>query len=393
MLRVILWVTMATLAASGLCAQTTPLERLHNELSHVKALPRQKIGASDIEGIQGALSQWIESRLPADKGLLHVDMPRLAALMTAELKEAHLTVEGAPNPPEDAFEGPGFDYVAVTFRQLPELPDTLLVNAGVSIPCGMDEAIYLYLFDANSRTRAFADHPVGTTLADLQISQPDAQGRRLLLTHHLSTQCWSTWMNMAYSVYRFGALPAIPEKLLSERQGFWIGDTEPLFDLTPDELLVEFLGLSTDVDVHHRTRVRRFEFRDGVRRIDPIALQPQDFVEEWLLRPWAEMESRSLPATKPSHDQLHADFVLGEYSSVVPCLARPGRWLIDLAITDIGGKKLAAPLETYFLVRELGNYKYQMESAGDQEPEGCPGNGGISNAHPWATAAGIRDVH
>ena len=37
-----------------------------------------------------------------------------------------------------------------------------------------------------------------------------------------------------------------------------------------------------------------------------MALQPQDFAEEWLTRPWSEMESRSDPATKALHEAVGA---------------------------------------------------------------------------------------
>lgn len=98
----------------------------------------------------------------------------------------------------------------------------------------------------------------------------------------------------------------------------------------------------------------------------------------------------SAPATADWHPKLHGDFVLADYSAVVPCVARPGRRMIALDITDIGEKKLDEPLETYFLVRELGNYRYRMESVSDERPAGRPGEQFASDKHPWLTPAELK---
>jgi hypothetical protein len=372
-------------AASGLCAQTDSLERLKSEVARVKALSHEKADG-EAANLHRVLRDWIESRLPGDKGLLHVAMPRAEAVMRSELKEAGL--EG-----EDSADGEiGFGYVEVAFKQLPELPNTLLVTAGVSVPCGVDEAVYLYQFDATSRTRVLENRPLGYGSTYVELSQPDGEGRRLLLTTHLSVQCASFWMGMAYSVHRFGMLPGVPEKLLSVEHGFYLDDNSPSFELTPDGLVVEFLHSAVDVDYLIRTHIYKYDFTVGVHRRDPVALQPQDFVEEWLTRSWAEMQLRSAAKTKDMYDQLHADFVRGHYDAVKPCAARPGLWSISLDLDQIGEKELAEPRRTYFLVRELSKYRYRMETVSEEEPTGCPGKGVSLETHPWLTPAEIRAI-
>jgi hypothetical protein len=371
------------MAASGSMAQTDPLERLKSEVARVKALPDEKADG-EAATIHRALRDWIESRLPGDKGLLHVAMPRAEAVMRSELKAAGLEGEGSADADTT------FGYATVDFKQLLELPNTLLVTAGVSVPCGVDEAVYLYQFDATSRTRVLEDRPLGYGSTHVELSQPDGEGRRLLLAHRWSIQCQSTWMGMAYSVYRFGLLSGLPERLLSEEHGFWLGNDGPEFDLTPDGLVVEFLDSSLDTGVHNRTHVIRYEFKDNVRRIDPVALQAQDFVEEWLAQPWEEMESRSARGTSGMHRKLHS--AGGEYDAVVPCTVRPGTWLISLDLDQIGEKDLKEPRRSYFLVRELGKYRYRMEAVSEEEPSGCPGKGLSLGAHPWLTPAEIRAI-
>jgi len=97
---------------------------------------------------------------------------------------------------------PGFDEVGIELKTMPELPDTLFVIATLRVRCGTDQAVYAYRFDSNGRTRVIDDHPKSDWGygADFELSDPDSQGRRLLLINRTSTQCASTWMEMTYAI-------------------------------------------------------------------------------------------------------------------------------------------------------------------------------------------------
>ncbi len=167
-------------------------------------------------------------------------------------------------------------------------------------------------------------------------------------------------------------------------------DDDDPFVLKPDELIIEFLDQSVDGGVHNRTHILRYNFADGVKRLEPVAFQAQDFAEEWLTRPWSEMLSMSAPATQKWHGKLYADLVMGEYSNVVPCAAKPDRWSIGLEISDIGEKKLPKPIDVFLLVRDLGNYRFEMEAVSDSAFEGCPGEGSPSSEHPWLSVEQLK---
>ncbi len=268
----------------------------------------------------------------------------------------------------------------------------------VTIECGADEAFYMYQFNSGMRSRVLEDHPQsgwGYSIAEFQLSDPDSQGRRLLLTYYMSVQCQSTWMEMAYSVPRVSAQPKVSELLLADQHGFWLGNDGPYFVLKPNELIIEFLDSSVDVFIHNRTRIHRYNFIASAQRLDPVALQPQDFAEEWLTRPWSEMQSRSVPDTKSWHQQLHGDLIFGEYAGVIPC-ASSGIWLIGLELRRIGEKEFSDPPPTYFLVRDLGSYSFHMDAVTALQPSECPGTGIVSGAgfasdkHPWLSTAELK---
>ena len=105
--------------------------------------------------------------------------------------------------------------------------------------------------------------------AAFDVSDADAQGRRLLLIHRWSVQCMSTWMETAYSVFRMAGDSATPPvSLLSGVHGFWMGNDDDglIFALKPDELIIELLDNSVDMGIHNRTQIQRYHFADGVKR-------------------------------------------------------------------------------------------------------------------------------
>jgi hypothetical protein len=380
------------LATSALFGQATPSDRLQREASRTRALfsANESVGkqAVQVQLLHAALRDWIESRLPETTSSSGAELHTLEAVLQAELRQAKLSEPAS----DDIIPG----FVGLKFEWLPELPNALAVIASVTVECGADEAFYLYEFRGGTRVLAVEDHPQsswGFTDVEVQLSDPDSQGRRLLLTHYRSVQCQSTWMVMAYSVYRMASLPGTSELLLTDEHGFWLG-TEPEFVLKPQELVVEFLDSSVDPALQSRTRIHRYGFAQGVQRLDPVAILPQDFAEEWLTRDWKEMESRSAGDTKEWHQRLHNDFVGAEYSAVIPC-ASQDRWMVALDITRIGDEVLTDPPTTYFLVRDLGNHTYRMEAVSTSRPATCSGTGVVNGAYasieqPWLSTAELK---
>jgi hypothetical protein len=413
MLRVLAFL----LAVRAVFGQDAPLERLKQELKAARdqsasdekrALEIVKKtgawpddtkgrGAARIARVHAALLSWIESRLPMGRSAAAIKSSDWETAMQRQLGVAGIAEKETQDTSSwDFQDDPGFADVSVALTWKTELPEMLFVIATVGVRCGGDQAVYGYRFDANGWARVLSDHPssdFGYGWSALEVSDADSQGRRLLLIHRGSAQCASTWMGATYSVFRIASSSATPPiSLLSDEHGFWMGNEDDglVFALKPDELIIELLDNSVDTGIHNRTQIHRYNFMDGVKRLEPVAFQPQDFAEEWLTRPWSEMRSMSSPDTQKWHGKLHADFVLGEYNDVVPCAAKPDRWSIGLEIRHIGEKELTEPLQVYFLVRDLGNYRFEMESVSDSKFEGCPGEGSPSDKHPWLSVEQLK---
>ena len=69
--------------------------------------------------------------------------------------------------------------------------------------------------------------------------------------------------------------------------------------LTSKELELEVVAEALEAGHGRNPRNALQDWSEGVERIDPVALQPQEFVHEWMIRPWDEMQSRSSEAVAP----------------------------------------------------------------------------------------------
>jgi hypothetical protein len=375
-------------------AQDAATERLKREVDHLKASsnPNRKSASDDLARLQSALLDWIELRLPVNEP---ANQARFAAL-EQDLNRGLADVLGETPAAYGTDLRPG--YATTEVRWFPELSDAVFLIAHATVGCGYDDAVYMYSIRGERWTRIVGDHAKrdwGWRDARIHISDADPNRRRLLLVDYASTQCASTWRARHYSVYRLEAAADSAVRLISDDHQFWFGNYDGvLVVLKPDELITEFLDRSVDDGIHNRTNIQRLSFSNGsIRRLDPVAFQPQDFVEEWLTRPWSEMQSRSRPGLQPWHEKFQTDFSAGEYQNVVPCVAKPAQWLIELAFTQIGDKEFTNPESVFFLVRDLGNYHYSMESVSTESPEGCPGDGPPSDKHPWLSEHELKQLH
>src|SRR5262249_40734200 len=249
-----------------------------------------------------SLRDWIESRLPQSKDALDRELPLLATGLKAELWRDGLLA------PEQRFDIE-YGYVQdVSVTRPAEYPDGLEVVIGATVPCGVDDVVYVYDYSTGSRRRVLEspghrDHDEAVT--DVHYSAPGVGGEHLVLTLRYAVQCGSNWNSLQYDLYRLkpGSSEAV-SILEGDHSIFDLWNRE--VRLAPDDLILEFRDASIDVDVHNRTHILHYRIGpESVERVDPVALQPRDFVDEWITRPWAEMQSRSAESGRDNVAKWH----------------------------------------------------------------------------------------
>lgn len=244
-----------------------------------------KVTRSDWMNLEHALRDWVESRLPANTPALDRNYPGLETQMTAELLRA-----GVLEPKKLNAEA---GYISsVKLSRPTEYPGALLVATAITVPCGADSSIYIYRFTTGGRSRILetdgnSEYQYGTGLSDTLFSTPDRSGGRLFYASWYGVQCGSVWDSLDYKVFRIDAGSGRAVPVLSASHDFV--DYESRVKLTAGELLLELTAEALEAGFR-RTYVMHYGIgADGAQRIDPVALRPQDFVHEWMIRPWGEM--------------------------------------------------------------------------------------------------------
>jgi hypothetical protein len=386
-----------TLLVAGVAAgQEQALERVKSESTRLrKAAPASgsdfwkelKSVRERSAGFHMAVRDWIETLLPKSRATLDAEFPFLNPRVSADLLRAGLIApEWVGN---DEFK-PGL-VTRVELSRPPEDPDKLTVTVGVGVPCCQDDAAYIYDYGQGERRCVLESH--GTrdhddSLSDIHFSGRNAIGSQLILTLRHAVQCGSSWSVLSYDLFRLSPTANTAVPILGGEHGIWFGADDPFqIHLEPDELLMEVRDRSVDAGIHNRAHVLHYNAaKSPVERIDPVALQPQDFVDEWLTQPWSEMESRSAESARDKlkkwHEFLAGDFVAGDFTIVQVCSETPNKWQIGMDLAWIKGNELPDALSVYFLVQQSDQYRFKMIAINFDRQEGCPGESPPSAESP-----------
>jgi hypothetical protein len=249
----------------------------------------------------------------------------------------------------------------------------LIIQTAVGIWCGYDYSAYIYRWNASQWQRVWENEQ--TTYAEkkyfpqmlhaVQISEPDQDGNRLVMTLGSQPGCSSAFQPVYYRVWSMNSRYQVQNLLL---QGSELASAvEPPIEgrLTKDDVLLAFTAGGTGYGDSHKA-VRHFEIRNGrVQQVDPIAPTPRDFVEEWLSAAWSSSAARSeSPAIKDWHTKLHRDDGQGDFPDpAMRCTGSPDLW-------QIGTHFYESP-KVYYLVRWRQPYTFIIAGVSDRPYPDC----------------------
>jgi hypothetical protein len=167
--------------------------------------------------------------------------------------------------------------------------------------------------------------------------------------------------------------------LVERTQLAYLGTHNPPIQgsVTPDDVLVEYTVGSIDAGVHSREAIGHYRIdHNQVRRVDPFALSPRDYVDEWLNTDWREAaywsESANRVSTGAWHKKLHHDFVAGEFQyPSTHCPATPDQWQVAIDFSRPSTPPQSEEGATYFLVRWRPPYRFTMVKISDHPFPAC----------------------
>lgn len=372
---------------NALAAKLVVVRSTHAALSQYDAGP-------ELTPIKHALRQWVEAQLPS---LLKEGAPaRFAEGLNARLGSKGLTCGDEPNErckePMSAGDTQmnARGYLSKISLSYLEYSHYLLLRTGVGVRCGFDESAYVYerrsdgwrLILETEQDRyddkqyspqnflAIKTSPAGIAWNATPSKPP------LVLTLGYSPWCQSNWQMLYTRLWRASPTNVTPKPIIDAADGVFLTDMIADGEVSDDDVFVRFDARSIDSG-GVRTHLHHFLVHgDVVERIAPVALNPKDFVDEWLTRPWTESARWIDKASEPSALQKWygafprgKEIIFGEFDKG-PFHCRSDSTLWQVGFTQDAGPK-NPEISAYFLVRWMAPYRFSLVAIRNAKFSGC----------------------
>jgi hypothetical protein len=297
------------------------------------------------------LRDWIEAALANSPE--NVRVGALRSRLNADLRLADLFCQRTSrdnSPDRCSFEhadwnSMGFVHPEIEIDRLAR--DLLSVRAGLGIECGTDTSAYVYQWRNGAWQRLWQDElPIQEgrpywprTIDSVLVSPADRNtGERLVLSLGNMDWCSSTFYPIYARLWRVRADGSEPKLLLDLDEDAHLLMEPPVTGFANlADAQIAFMRPGIDIDGAHLTFLH-FEVRgDALLRTDPLAENPEGFIEEWLHMP--REESRRWVA-KQAGDLMawHARFRSEDFRTADvetrQCRSDTASWQVSMPITS-----------------------------------------------------------
>lgn len=328
----------------------------------------------------------ILNRNPLSLDRLH-DSDRLTTYLHSELRKRGITISEAEDP--DSKAGPYGNVIGATLDRPEGRQRLLIVTTTVGIMCGSDDSLYVFKRNGALWTLTLAleknDYEeISSAQFGLQyaVSPPDNNEEFFVSIVHTTAWCTSNWQGLQYKTLRPALDPYFPKVILSGSEGVYLGvDNAYKVTASKDSLTLSFIDSSFDSGLLTRPYILKFKIeKDSARRIAPVALRAQDFLEEWMRSSWKEVTQWDHSSTLADAERWHAVLqsetkdASVSYDFVQKCGDRE-LWQIGLDFEPFSGDKTSTnplPATLYFTIAKRDSLFY-LVSIERRRVEGCPG--------------------
>ena len=267
-------------------------------------------------------------------------------------------------------------------------PALLVVSTELWLPCGSadpDSAIYVFRESGRKWNLVLATESDFNPTSDesdsgmqYRISPPDDSGEWFLVVGHVPPSCNPDQTVLRYKVLRPGPNPDQPALVTSGREVVdpWY---DPAFQIRAESDWFSVTeGKRRKLDREAGVAIIRYAVnRNEARRIHPLALSPEDFLDQWAQLAWDEAKqwARDPAQLQTWHAKLAGlDSGSAEIESAERCSdSRDGdqTWLVELSIDEQPNPQLG--VKSLFVDVAKRNGVFWIDGVHPSHPPGCQG--------------------
>ncbi len=244
--------------------------------------------------------------------------------------------------------------------------------------CGTDDSAYIYESTDNHWRRMWQSEQNNyeeknyfpQRLVEVKISRTDWRPNsdhteHLVVTTGVLPWCTSVWQPVYYRVWQTKSTYSNQLLLL---EGSEQADIAAPIHVRANQhdVFIEFQIIADDA--MRVSELRHYVLENGrLRRTDPVALTPQDFVSFWLRHPWTEVSEWTAQTSRATLEAWRKRYKGTDSEFTSPtrhCTRHPDLWQVA---TDPGSD----PDVHYFLIRAHPPFRFTMVSASDRPWPDC----------------------
>jgi hypothetical protein len=309
--------TASALAEPDQCAPQKMAAAIH-DLEIARDAARQIVVIDMPEGDPAEVPPEAIKQIQAFKNALHTGLDWYfacethPALSKEELENALYATLKLPIPPPRPTGSVPYDPEAEKEASHPYLKDIHIevtysgdsrhligVLTDFEIPYGADAVLNVYAPDDKGRYESkiyFTSHPYesiagGFLSFDYKLSPPDAHGKWFVAATHINPWPTSCWQDLYVDVIRPDDLPMFYVTFHQEMNGYICTDDEGSYlgKVTSDSFQFHFNVEAVDTGILVSPEVFTYKLHDRQPiRIQPVAVNPVNFVDVWLRNSWAQ---------------------------------------------------------------------------------------------------------
>lgn len=268
-------------------------------------------------------------------------------------------------------------------------PGLMLIEFSFGIDCGYDAMLLGYEAQGSEWVRVLrwqseSYDRINAAFGDFfrYLVLPTASGQWRIAVAHGHPWCTSNISAFDLDLIQ-PSLDDRPQRVLAHEERVYRREEDPVMKIVPGGFQLRMIGESMDPDIVMRPVIFRFALEgDGLSRVQPIADNGRDFVDEWLLSPWADAarwsSAESLQGLKAEHDIVSQRFngeraPLQTFGPVRACTDSSAHFQVELDAEWLDEKGKAVRDEgTYFQIAERKN-SFTMLSASETADGRCTG--------------------